>query len=236
MWDTSSWICLVICKPHTIVFWFAVRRNKAHNQQSLSFVVNPYPRPQVCGFFTALLHPEKLVHFRREDNYDICYGHSLQHTYTQAVSQGYLPWILEQLSKIHPLCFTRVLKQMDQFGAMDMNQYFYESLRLFPERPGEQECSFFVRTGTCRYGLSCKYHHPLEKSVRNSVVQVLCNINSTLHIRRDLHGLSGGASFPRKKSLSFKQRGNHVHVNNMVGFESAADVLRVSPDITRAPR
>ncbi|CAH1424269.1 unnamed protein product [Lactuca virosa] len=32
-----------------------------------------------------------------------------------------------------------------------------------PERPGEPECRYFMRTGNCRYGSDCKYHHPKEK-------------------------------------------------------------------------
>ncbi|KAK3275195.1 zinc finger CCCH domain-containing protein [Cymbomonas tetramitiformis] len=29
-----------------------------------------------------------------------------------------------------------------------------------PLRPGVPECNFFLRTGTCKYGVSCKFHHP----------------------------------------------------------------------------
>ncbi|GAB5030042.1 zinc finger ccch type domain containing protein expressed [Nannochloropsis oceanica] len=32
-----------------------------------------------------------------------------------------------------------------------------------PQRPGEKECTFFLRTGRCQYGLRCKFHHPIEK-------------------------------------------------------------------------
>lgn len=31
---------------------------------------------------------------------------------------------------------------------------------LFPERPGQPECQFYMRTGDCKFGASCKYHHP----------------------------------------------------------------------------
>lgn len=30
----------------------------------------------------------------------------------------------------------------------------------FPERPGQPECEHYMKTGTCKYGASCKYHHP----------------------------------------------------------------------------
>lgn len=32
----------------------------------------------------------------------------------------------------------------------------------FPERPGEPECQYFLKTGDCRFGASCRYHHPQE--------------------------------------------------------------------------
>ncbi len=32
-----------------------------------------------------------------------------------------------------------------------------------PQRPGEKECTFFLRTGRCQYGMRCRFHHPMEK-------------------------------------------------------------------------
>nr|GMD65758.1 zinc finger CCCH domain-containing protein 34 [Ipomoea batatas]GMD72205.1 zinc finger CCCH domain-containing protein 34 [Ipomoea batatas]GME05419.1 zinc finger CCCH domain-containing protein 34 [Ipomoea batatas] len=34
----------------------------------------------------------------------------------------------------------------------------------FPERPGEPECQYYMKTGDCKYGSSCRYHHPPEWS------------------------------------------------------------------------
>jgi len=33
-----------------------------------------------------------------------------------------------------------------------------------PQRPGETECAHFLKTGQCRYGATCKFHHPLSGS------------------------------------------------------------------------
>ncbi|XP_010243539.1 PREDICTED: zinc finger CCCH domain-containing protein 32 [Nelumbo nucifera] len=33
---------------------------------------------------------------------------------------------------------------------------------VYPERPGQPECQYYMRTGECKFGSSCKYHHPLE--------------------------------------------------------------------------
>lgn len=30
----------------------------------------------------------------------------------------------------------------------------------YPERPGEPECTYFLKTGDCKYRSNCKYHHP----------------------------------------------------------------------------
>ena len=33
---------------------------------------------------------------------------------------------------------------------------------LHPIRPGEPDCSFYVKTGDCKYGKTCKFNHPPE--------------------------------------------------------------------------
>lgn len=32
--------------------------------------------------------------------------------------------------------------------------------KLFPERPGEPACQYYLKTGDCKFGSSCRYHHP----------------------------------------------------------------------------
>ncbi|GBG77606.1 hypothetical protein CBR_g24052 [Chara braunii] len=34
----------------------------------------------------------------------------------------------------------------------------------YPERPGEAECAFYMRNGECKFGITCKFHHPKERS------------------------------------------------------------------------
>ncbi|RWR76554.1 zinc finger CCCH domain-containing protein 32 [Cinnamomum micranthum f. kanehirae] len=36
---------------------------------------------------------------------------------------------------------------------------------IFPERTGQPECRFYLRTGYCKYGSLCRYHHPPERSM-----------------------------------------------------------------------
>ncbi|XP_022770999.1 zinc finger CCCH domain-containing protein 32-like isoform X1 [Durio zibethinus] len=37
--------------------------------------------------------------------------------------------------------------------------------QTFPERPGEPECHYYMRTGDCKFGSSCRYHHPRDRVV-----------------------------------------------------------------------
>lgn len=43
-------------------------------------------------------------------------------------------------------------------------------VNVFPQRPagGVQECDFFVKTGNCKFGQACHFHHPLSHSVKVS--------------------------------------------------------------------
>eukprot|EP00246_Nothoceros_aenigmaticus_P012393 TRINITY_DN3825_c0_g1_i2.p1 TRINITY_DN3825_c0_g1~~TRINITY_DN3825_c0_g1_i2.p1 ORF type:complete len:494 (+),score=18.11 TRINITY_DN3825_c0_g1_i2:438-1919(+) len=34
----------------------------------------------------------------------------------------------------------------------------------FPERPGQPECQFYMKTGDCKFGISCRYHHPKDRA------------------------------------------------------------------------
>ncbi|XP_059661902.1 zinc finger CCCH domain-containing protein 37 isoform X2 [Cornus florida] len=37
-------------------------------------------------------------------------------------------------------------------------------LSILPQRPGQIECDFYMKTGECKFGERCKYHHPLDRS------------------------------------------------------------------------
>ncbi|CAN6561439.1 unnamed protein product [Malus baccata var. baccata] len=39
------------------------------------------------------------------------------------------------------------------------------SEQVFPERPGELECQYYLKTGDCKYGPSCRYHRPRDRTV-----------------------------------------------------------------------
>ena len=39
-----------------------------------------------------------------------------------------------------------------------------------PERPGQPECQHYLRTGSCRFGVHCKFHHPRNPSAVSHTV------------------------------------------------------------------
>ncbi|MED6167559.1 hypothetical protein PIB30_003937 [Stylosanthes scabra] len=51
--------------------------------------------------------------------------------------------------------------------VIETNVYIHPQKRIqgdeFPERPGEPECSYFLKTGDCKFKSNCKFHHPKNR-------------------------------------------------------------------------
>ncbi|KAA8542148.1 hypothetical protein F0562_023300 [Nyssa sinensis] len=47
----------------------------------------------------------------------------------------------------------------------------------YPERVGQPECLYYMKTGVCKLGPSCKYHHPRVREGGASVGPVALNIS-----------------------------------------------------------
>ncbi|TKY73601.1 Zinc finger CCCH domain-containing protein 43 [Spatholobus suberectus] len=54
--------------------------------------------------------------------------------------------------------------------ALETNVYMHHQKQMqveeFPERPGEPECSYFLKTGDCKFKSNCKFHHPKNRIAR----------------------------------------------------------------------
>jgi hypothetical protein len=54
--------------------------------------------------------------------------------------------------------------------TIETNAYMHHQkqmpIEVFPERPGEPECSFFLKTGDCKFKSNCKFHHPKNRVAR----------------------------------------------------------------------
>ncbi|MQL92530.1 hypothetical protein Taro_025153 [Colocasia esculenta] len=44
----------------------------------------------------------------------------------------------------------------------------------YPERPGEPDCHYYMRTGSCGYGERCRYNHPRSRASP-------CGLEGTIH-------------------------------------------------------
>jgi hypothetical protein len=42
-----------------------------------------------------------------------------------------------------------------------------------PVRPGVQKCAFFMKTGMCKYGSDCRWHHPPEKQADGGMAAMM---------------------------------------------------------------
>ncbi|KAK4761499.1 hypothetical protein SAY87_029383 [Trapa incisa] len=45
-------------------------------------------------------------------------------------------------------------------GSLSVGSYGLHRENIFPERPGQPDCQFYMKTGDCKFGAVCKFHHP----------------------------------------------------------------------------
>ncbi|RDX72887.1 hypothetical protein CR513_47577 [Mucuna pruriens] len=48
-------------------------------------------------------------------------------------------------------------------GTVPVGFYALQRENIFPERPGQPECQFYTKTGDCKFGAVCRFHHPRER-------------------------------------------------------------------------
>lgn len=83
------------------------------------------------------------------------------------IHQTYMPVLLSPsrgwstyMGTMSPSLITNVLSHPASNIPMHMSS---TSVSQLPDRPDQPECRDFVNTGSCKYGLDCKYHHPRDK-------------------------------------------------------------------------
>lgn len=55
---------------------------------------------------------------------------------------------------------------------------------IYPQRPGQMECDYYMKTGICMFGERCKYHHPVDRSAHAQSAK-----ESQLSVKLTLAGL-----------------------------------------------
>lgn len=49
--------------------------------------------------------------------------------------------------------------------SVPVGYYALQRENVFPERPGQPECQFYMKTGDCKFGAVCRFHHPRERLI-----------------------------------------------------------------------
>ncbi|GAA0143517.1 RNA metabolism protein [Lithospermum erythrorhizon] len=53
---------------------------------------------------------------------------------------------------------------------------------LYPQRPGETECDFYIKTGICKFGDKCRFHHPLDRPTNTMTTTEAYQLNVKLSL------------------------------------------------------
>ncbi|GLU07433.1 hypothetical protein SLE2022_243930 [Rubroshorea leprosula] len=84
----------------------------------------------------------------------------------------------------------------------------------FPERPGEPECQYYMKTGDCKFRASCKYHHPRDRVVP----RINCALSSLgLPLR------------PGVQACSFYLQNGHCKFGSTCKFDHPIGTMRYNP-------
>ncbi|KAF5455189.1 hypothetical protein F2P56_024792 [Juglans regia] len=84
--------------------------------------------------------------------------------------------------------------------------------QAFPERPGELECQYYMRTGDCKFGSSCRYHHPRDRVSSGTVLS---------HIGLPLR--------PGVQPCAFYLQNGHCKFGPTCKFDHPMGTMRYSP-------
>ncbi|KAJ0249780.1 hypothetical protein HA466_0152280 [Hirschfeldia incana] len=123
--------------PTTNVMVHSSGQQQSYPWSRASFI--PSPRWQDPSGFTPLMMPQGVVPV-----------------------QGWNPYT-GQLSSASP---SGTVNNHNNYRNLQQNEsgsYELPSESVFPERPGQPECQFYMKTGDCKFGTVCKFHHPRDR-------------------------------------------------------------------------
>lgn len=58
----------------------------------------------------------------------------------------------------------------------------------YPDRPGQQDCIYYLRTGLCGYGTNCRYNHPNYASQVMNYILFLFVLDTVVMVSIDDYG------------------------------------------------
>eukprot|EP00581_Thalassiosira_minuscula_P018837 CAMPEP_0183719176 /NCGR_PEP_ID=MMETSP0737-20130205/12232_1 /TAXON_ID=385413 /ORGANISM="Thalassiosira miniscula, Strain CCMP1093" /LENGTH=635 /DNA_ID=CAMNT_0025948883 /DNA_START=211 /DNA_END=2118 /DNA_ORIENTATION=+ len=95
------------------------------------------------------------------------------------------------------------------------------SVQVLPQRPTEPNCIYFLRNGKCKYGATCKFHHPLDAINRNNQVQQLQSAN--------LRQPQNAANLRDRSQSTGSISEAHSQIQHGVTYATAANVTYMQP-------
>ncbi|KAK9015378.1 hypothetical protein V6N11_006489 [Hibiscus sabdariffa] len=120
----------------------------------------PLPGSYVQGAYAPVLFSPGVVPIQGWSHYSAPVSPVLSPGAQPAVGATSL-YGVTQLSSSAPLLAGPYPSMPSSTGFSSSNQKEH----TFPERPGEPECQYYLRTGDCKFGSSCRYHHPRDRVV-----------------------------------------------------------------------
>jgi len=105
-------------------------------------------------------------------------------------------------------------------------------LQFLPQRPDEPDCIYFLRNGTCKYGATCRYHHPVNNYQQRKSMEMQRRQQQEKVVQLSSHVTSDGTVQYVKTQQSLTQSGGRVVATSNGGHvlvtETPVHVLPVS--------
>jgi len=105
-------------------------------------------------------------------------------------------------------------------------------LQFLPQRPDEPDCIYFLRNGTCKYGATCRYHHPVNNYQQRKTIELQRRLQQEKIAQLATHVTSEGTVQYVKAQQSLTQSGGRVVATSNGGHvlvtETPVHVLPVS--------
>ncbi|KAJ8558011.1 hypothetical protein K7X08_004777 [Anisodus acutangulus] len=145
----------------------ALQSPSVHSAQQYGMVAGNWPvvRPTLLpgsylpGTYGPMLFPPGMVPVPGWTPYPASASPVPSQTIQPAAGAGPV-YGLTQLSASAPAYMGPYTSHTASLGASGSIQKEY----AFPERPGQPECQYYMKYGDCKFGFSCRYHHPPEWS------------------------------------------------------------------------
>ncbi|URE11792.1 zinc finger CCCH domain-containing protein [Musa troglodytarum] len=120
----------------------------------------PSPQWQASSSYAQLILPQGVVQVPGWTSYSGQLGSSQESQQTIGTAQFY-----SALQQGETSTGARGKFPSYRPGPVPVGMYAVPRENIFPERPGQPECQFYMKTGDCKFGAVCKFHHPRERLV-----------------------------------------------------------------------